>query len=154
MDEIKMRIHAPDFAKVVVPLKLVQAMPLLSRNNSKSKARSRLKIILEAQSFYLELKKMSSILQYKAIGEELQLAHYALGSSRASTPERENEREKSTKSSAQYRQQWNRTSLRLDKLCTSYYCIMSGSPRLRQEQSHNLITDMTLAERRQWLLAF
>lgn len=59
MEKIKTEIRAPDSAKVsvVVPLNLVQAVSLLSWNNSKSKARSRLKIILEAQSFYLQLKK-------------------------------------------------------------------------------------------------
>lgn len=80
---------------------------------------------------------MSSTLQYKAIGEELQLAHYALGRSGASELVRRGGREKeSTKGSSQYRQQRNRTVLLLDKLCTSYYCIMSGSPLLRQELSH------------------
>lgn len=52
------------------------------------------------------------------------MAHYALESSRASAATRENEREQTTKSSAQSRQQRNRTPLPPDKLCTGYYCIV------------------------------
>lgn len=66
--------------------------------------------------------------------------------------EKENWERKSTKSSSQYRQGWNRTLVLLHKLCTSYYCIMSGSPPLRQELSHTWSV-IWHWQRREWFLA-
>lgn len=106
---------------------------------SKSKECFYLQVVLEARSSDLDVKKRHCPVYFNT---KLWARNYSwlimlleAQGLQSCWGEGEWER-KSTKSSCWYCQQWNRTWDFLDKLCTSYYCIMCGSLILRQELSH------------------